>query len=89
VPLADTLEQLARKIASRQNAAHTQNSGRGRRFISLVMRIVWTGALILLAWYLFENHTTPQFRAYVFEFIDFSRGKLNELVSLIASFNLH
>ena len=56
----------------------------GRRLSALLVRIAWMLVLTLVAWYVLENHATPEFRNAVFGFLVFAREKYGALTVWLA-----
>ncbi len=48
---------------------------------ALLVRALWFSGLLLLGWYVFDNHASPEFRVHVFEFIAFAQSKITILIN--------
>lgn len=84
VPSArDTLVKLVQTFSQRQAVKPTRISRIARTLRTLIVRALCFGGLLLVGWYLFENHTTLEFRNNVFEFLAFAQNKITNLISRV------
>lgn len=83
--LSEIMEKLAQTVRHKQSTSRPQPRSIARQVGRLVMKFLWLGGALLLAWYLFDNHTTPQFRQNVFEFLAFAQSKITSLIGWAVS----
>ena len=81
--LRDTLEKIAQTITQKHTANRAQPRGFARVIGRLFIRILWFSVALLVAWYVFDNHTSAQFRQNVFEFLAFAQDKATRLIAWI------
>ncbi len=77
----DTLLQLAQTIFKRQSEKRTRTKGLTRVLRTLSVRVLWLCVLLLPGWYVFDNHTTPELRKTVFDFLAFAQDKITSLIN--------
>ena len=77
------IEKLAQTVAQNQVVRRSQPRSIARIVSALLVRILWLGGALLVAWYVFENHATEQFRQTVLDFLAFAQDKATQLIALV------
>ncbi|MFK7994591.1 MAG: toll/interleukin-1 receptor domain-containing protein [Granulosicoccus sp.] len=81
----DALGKIAEVIFRQQTEKRRRDSSAVRILGRLMVRALWLGVLLLLGWYLFENHATPEVRQFVFDFLAFAQNKITGLLKMFQS----
>lgn len=70
-----------------QTRSHSRAVKRTRmnRFVqgvkSMLVRALWSGAALLVGWYVFDYHATPELRQEVLDFMAFTKNKISLLIA--------
>ena len=79
--IGEALERLIQTVAQKQTVSRSRPHSFARILGSLLKRFLWLGGILLVVWYLFENHATPQVRQTVFNFLAFAQDKAAGLIA--------
>ena len=77
----DMLLKLAQSIFKIQSQKRTRTKRFTRNLGTLMVRALWLCILLLPGWYAFDNHTTPELRKTVFDFLAFAQDKFTSLIN--------
>lgn len=79
--LRDSLEKLAKTISYKRSVKRSRISLLALSIKALLVRTLWIVGVLLIGWYGFENHATPELRKEVFDFLTFTHSKFKRLMN--------
>lgn len=81
--LPSVLVDALNSALNRRANATTRSSRYARRIRASAIRLLWLALVALLAWFLFENHASPEFQQGVVDFIAFVREKFAIVIAQV------